>query len=235
MAMASMIAEARVPTIADMASRSRSWTSPTTSARTLVARPIASAAPEAVRRALIVSWFAARYAVAVAPTCSPMRFFSSPSRASAHSPTAWATLDHVAASARTLSASPRNSSIHDFRGPKWSISHPAPHAIRVPRGSTPTPTASATNDTDDSPVSSHDPSDNPWQMPQMSSTTPDPDTADRDSSRTTTRGFDEDDEEEGEPPAPAPVLGRVSRASAPLTAPPRCASGRRRWSPRWPA
>ena len=60
MAMASMMAEARVPTMADMASRSRSWTSPTTSARTLVALPMASAAPEAVRRALIVSWLEAR-------------------------------------------------------------------------------------------------------------------------------------------------------------------------------
>ena len=136
----------------------------------------------------------------------------------------------MAASARTLSASPRNWSIHDFKGPKWSISHPAPHAISVPRGSTPTPTASATSDTDDNPVSSHDPSDNPWQMPQMSYTTPEPDTADRDSSRTATRGFNEDDgeaDEEGEPPAPAPVsvpvLGRVSRVSVALTAPPRCA------------
>ena len=81
-------------------------------------------------------------------------------------------------------------------------------------------------------------------MPQMSSTTPDPDTADRDSSRPATKGFEnEDDDEEEAPPgteaepagqpswgasetpvsAPVLVSGRVSRVSVALTAPPRCA------------
>ena len=92
----------------------------------------------------------------------------------------------------------------------------------MPRGSTPTPTASATNDTDDRPVSNHDPSDNPWVRPQMSSTTPDPDTADRDSSRPATKGFeDEDDEEEAPPGAEAEPAGQPPREApeAPVSAP----------------
>lgn len=123
-----------IPTICEIASRTRSWVSCTM--EDAIERPVETASTHCLEAESCCE--SPRTWAVSASTVSPERPSRSARRFSAVTPSSFirpATLLQVAANACISPAFPARSSSHPFSGSMWSRSHLRPFATRVPMGS----------------------------------------------------------------------------------------------------